>query len=120
VTKPVEVDPLEREIMLMLVDDDSTPLTTILGTLRTMTDLPSEVPVTPRVVKDALRRLMEKGLAKLVYYDPRSHEPLDTDISFSRALSLLDHPETWIPPIENPSGLQVRAIDTELGRELFF
>ena len=114
------VSSLEREIMLLLVDDDSTPLTVIEGTLRARPSPSLDVPVTRSAIKDALRSLMERGFAKLVYYDPHVHEPRDTRISTAEGLKLLEDPESWTSPLEKPEDLQVRAIDTALGRSIFF
>ena len=106
--------------MLLLVDDDSTPLTVIEGTLRARPSPSLDVPVTRSAIKDALRSLMERGFAKLVYYDPHVHEPRDTRISTAEGLKLLEDPESWTSPLEKPEDLQVRAIDTALGRSIFF
>jgi 16S rRNA G966 N2-methylase RsmD len=120
VTGELEVSELERKIMMMLVDDDATPLTEIFATMRAKPPLSSDVPVTREVIRDALRDLIGKGLARLVFYDPPYRWEDATPIPEAQAVSLLDQKETWIPPLENPEGRQVRATDTDLGRSIFF
>jgi hypothetical protein len=111
---------IEREIMLLLYDNDSAPPIMLVNTLRTVTDLGHEPPPTQSEIKATLRKLIKSGFVKLVYYDPAIHDETDENISPAEAYQLLEDPETWISPLERPQGRQVRATDTELGRNSFF
>jgi hypothetical protein len=113
-------DRIEREVMLLLYDNDSTPPIMLVSTLRTVTDLGPGPLVTQSEIKATLRRLIKSGFVTLVYYDPSIHEEIDENISPAEAYQLLEDPETWISPLERPQGRQVRATDTELGRKSFF